>query len=396
MRSLALFLTLAICNGSFAQGVVSWISLENQIVLEPLAGRTVGISGLELNSQAGLLSPGPSVEPFQFQLRGTPQQVTYGSLALSTRIQESTTLDVRYDLPTALEMGINPCEEIQMGAVGRGTLHCPVPGDVDFSGNVSFADFLVVSENFGQAGTDWRSGDFDWDRRTDFTDFLQLSKYFGSSFYDFAAQAGEPVIVRASTIEEVEHLAGNFSPPPLSGTPPHGEYFIDDGLLWTLNAETDSNSEQFVDNTPITIVAPDIDFGRATHFGSELTRVGDDFELVSVRLRGSIQTADFRIPDDLEKSLVVPVGTLESGQYDIRITRYEFNDSGIAEFDVSGFLADPANFELPDGPLLSSVSTSTLTFQVEATGAVSVPEPQLELFSVVMIFFGTMAIRRPR
>ncbi len=54
------------------------------------------------------------------------------------------------------------------------------PGDVNFDGTVSFADFLVLSTNFGQADRDWADGNFDLDSDVTFTDFLILSEFFGS------------------------------------------------------------------------------------------------------------------------------------------------------------------------------------------------------------------------
>ena len=55
-----------------------------------------------------------------------------------------------------------------------------VDGDADVNGEVNFADFLILSENFGQAG-DWREGDFDGDGQVGFPDFLALSENFGNA-----------------------------------------------------------------------------------------------------------------------------------------------------------------------------------------------------------------------
>ena len=68
-----------------------------------------------------------------------------------------------------------------------------VNGDVDLNGDVSFADFLVLSSNFGQAATvsaNWQSGDHDCDGNVDFTDFLLMSANFGQSAE--AASVPEP------------------------------------------------------------------------------------------------------------------------------------------------------------------------------------------------------------
>lgn len=47
-------------------------------------------------------------------------------------------------------------------------------GDVDLNGSVEFADFLVLSENFGGEG-DWQHGDLDGNGFIEFADFLALS-----------------------------------------------------------------------------------------------------------------------------------------------------------------------------------------------------------------------------
>ena len=53
-------------------------------------------------------------------------------------------------------------------------------GDADLNGQVEFADFLVLSSNFGQAGG-WAAGDFDGSGDVQFADFLQLSANFGNT-----------------------------------------------------------------------------------------------------------------------------------------------------------------------------------------------------------------------
>ncbi len=51
-------------------------------------------------------------------------------------------------------------------------------GDANLDGRVLFADFLALSDNFGESGG-WTQGDFDGDGQVEFTDFLVLSKNFG-------------------------------------------------------------------------------------------------------------------------------------------------------------------------------------------------------------------------
>ena len=54
-------------------------------------------------------------------------------------------------------------------------------GDVDGSGDVAFADFLILSANFGQAATDHTAGDIDCSGDVAFADFLVLSANFGQT-----------------------------------------------------------------------------------------------------------------------------------------------------------------------------------------------------------------------
>lgn len=53
-------------------------------------------------------------------------------------------------------------------------------GDANLDGSVDFADFLALSDNFGQLGT-WSTGDFDGSGDVGFSDFLTLSDNFGQS-----------------------------------------------------------------------------------------------------------------------------------------------------------------------------------------------------------------------
>lgn len=58
----------------------------------------------------------------------------------------------------------------------------PVPGDVDSDLDVDFADFLVLSANFGKEVDEAiADGDFDLDGKVDFADYLLLAEYFGEN-----------------------------------------------------------------------------------------------------------------------------------------------------------------------------------------------------------------------
>ena len=62
-------------------------------------------------------------------------------------------------------------------------------------GDVDFADFLTLSENFGQRvsrTTGWGLGDFDGNGQVEFPDFLALSSNFGGAANASASSVPEP------------------------------------------------------------------------------------------------------------------------------------------------------------------------------------------------------------
>lgn len=64
-------------------------------------------------------------------------------------------------------------------------------GDVDGNGKVEFADFLILSQNFGQDVSSRSEGDLDGNGKVEFADFLLLSQNFGAQIEAlFATQAG--------------------------------------------------------------------------------------------------------------------------------------------------------------------------------------------------------------
>ena len=54
-------------------------------------------------------------------------------------------------------------------------------GDTNLDGTVTFQDFLVLSQSFGQSDASWSSGDFDGNGLVEFRDFLILSSHFGGN-----------------------------------------------------------------------------------------------------------------------------------------------------------------------------------------------------------------------
>ena len=64
---------------------------------------------------------------------------------------------------------------------GSGGCNDMTMGDLDGNGEVAFADFLVLSANFGQTVADHTSGDIDCSGDVAFADFLVLSANFGQT-----------------------------------------------------------------------------------------------------------------------------------------------------------------------------------------------------------------------
>ena len=67
------------------------------------------------------------------------------------------------------------------GVVIEPTCDPTTQGDVDGNGTVEFADFLIVSANFGNEVDSHELGDVDCSGIVDFPDFLELSANFGST-----------------------------------------------------------------------------------------------------------------------------------------------------------------------------------------------------------------------
>lgn len=65
-----------------------------------------------------------------------------------------------------------------------------LPGDADLSGQVNFADFVIMANRFDQPG-DWRDGDFNADGRVQFSDFVVLATNFGRAI-ELPAAVPEP------------------------------------------------------------------------------------------------------------------------------------------------------------------------------------------------------------
>lgn len=85
----------------------------------------------------------------------------------------SASTDKRFDLRQDGDLNLDDLDELLTRA-------SRLAGDVDFDGDVDFADFLSLSGNFGGEGL-WSKGDFDASGDIGFADFLMLSQNFGKA-----------------------------------------------------------------------------------------------------------------------------------------------------------------------------------------------------------------------
>jgi hypothetical protein len=79
--------------------------------------------------------------------------------------------------------------------------------DIDGNGTVEFADFLILSENFGADVEPGTNGDIDGNGKVEFGDFLTLSENFGKSVGEAAVIARSPSttdLVFASLSQDLE------------------------------------------------------------------------------------------------------------------------------------------------------------------------------------------------
>jgi len=88
------------------------------------------------------------------------------------------------------------------------TLHRGFLGDANDDGAVTFADFVQLSNNFGQSNTGWSGGDFNNDDVTNFADFVELSNNFGLSI------SGGAFTATPDQLAEMSSFMSSGSPVP--------------------------------------------------------------------------------------------------------------------------------------------------------------------------------------
>ena len=89
-----------------------------------------------------------------------------------------------------LDADCTPDDMLDNFLSANGTLR----GDIDGASGVAFADFLVLSGNFGNTDAVYTDGDFNKDGAVGFADFLLLSTNFGqgNDFGNGVAAVPEP------------------------------------------------------------------------------------------------------------------------------------------------------------------------------------------------------------
>ena len=133
-----------------------------------------------------LLAEFTAHEEFETDFPGFLQS-SDGTVVLNPEFQTLT-----FDLPAAdalnlrVEVFTNAGDERvgidNLRVTGEGpTCNPNTMGDIDGSGDVAFADFLILSANFGKTGVDHTLGDIDCSGDVAFADFLILSGNFGQN-----------------------------------------------------------------------------------------------------------------------------------------------------------------------------------------------------------------------
>lgn len=137
-------------------------------------------------TESALLSQRTAWRP-SVEVNGTPG---VADASLPGDFDNSATVDVLdIDLLYAAFAAASPAAEFDLtgdGNVDQADLTYLIEdvlhtkrGDANLDGKVDFADFLVLSANFGKSEKAWSDGDFDGSGSIDFTDFLTLSASFG-------------------------------------------------------------------------------------------------------------------------------------------------------------------------------------------------------------------------
>ncbi len=179
-------------------------NVDNQIVEFDL-GRRVRLTHAHIwqNNQGGAfgaLAPRRGVEEFEFLVSQstTGDFVSVGTFTLEPELGEENVpaqviaVDggalegvrrVRFNINTVTSpdpIPEPPHPEFEFVGLSEVRFEAGILGDADLDGTVAFADFLLLSFNFGDPAG-WGEGDFDFNGQVSFADFLILSSRFGET-----------------------------------------------------------------------------------------------------------------------------------------------------------------------------------------------------------------------
>lgn len=202
------YLTL---DGELVQGIVEYVGPANDLVLtiDPTSGAGAisnlspfiappNINGYSIDSASGALNPDTwnSLEASGAAGAGwetanpVAQHLSELNLQGSTVLSNGTLIDLGTPFVVGSEQDLvfeylTASGELLLGTVEYGELPSAVLcnpnslGDLDGNGTVAFADFLILSANFGNVVSDHTKGDIDCSGNVAFADFLILSANFG-------------------------------------------------------------------------------------------------------------------------------------------------------------------------------------------------------------------------
>lgn len=94
------------------------------------------------------------------------------------RVLSVQSLDERILVRTFSDRG-DPTDLLSIMVFAYDESPAPISGDADGNGEVDFADFLILSANFGKTDAVFADGDFNANGEVDFEDFLILAESFG-------------------------------------------------------------------------------------------------------------------------------------------------------------------------------------------------------------------------
>jgi len=147
-------------------------------------GRGVEALGVEFTSNLGLLEVPISSDPFEFALPSNNEKVAIGSLGSAVEFSTATTLPIRYvgSDPQSDLTGRwgNSSGETSLIEISFECGHGRNTGDVNGDGELGFADFTILSRNFGQTQSVFAQGDLNCDGQVSLADFLILAQSWGN------------------------------------------------------------------------------------------------------------------------------------------------------------------------------------------------------------------------